>query len=124
MRIHDYARMLTYAGPDDLGSDEIGEAKPIKLADEPEMVADRDEGFRIHRLHQTWGLAQATVSLLSVKYQLKWDGAILALEDSKGALTVTWKDETSRVLFEGVILGAWEKIGEQLHRHRLADPKT
>jgi transposase len=35
-------------------------------------------------------------------------------------LEVTWRDEQSRILFEGVIMGAWERAGQHCGSHVLA----
>jgi hypothetical protein len=82
-------------------------------------VAEREVESRIERLNQVWGYANATAKNLSNKYQRLWDGAITELADRKGTLCVTWRDELSRLMFEGVILGAWEDNGEHAHSHTL-----
>ena len=61
---------------------------------------------------------------LSYKYQKLWDGAITELADYKGTIYVTWRDELSRAMFNGVILGAWEANGEHMHSHSLADHQS
>lgn len=78
------------------------------------------EHFRIGRATAAWGSASTTVALLSHRYQNQWPGAIVALNDDKGTLEVTWRDEQSRILFEGVIMGAWERAGEHCGSHALA----
>src|SRR5690606_28947401 len=77
------------------------------------------ETFRIGRVTAAWGSASATVALLSHRYQQQWPGAILAMNDHKGTLEVTWRDEQSRILFEGVMMGAWERSGEHAGSHAL-----
>ena len=97
-----------------------GESEPDMLADKPPFVAEREVDSRVGRLAEVWGHANATVRNLSHKYQRLWSGAITELADYKGTLYVTWRDEVSRVMFEGVILGAWEANGEHAHHHALA----
>lgn len=114
---------MTTADPDffvRFGTEENGESAPDAAPPAPEFTAERDEGFRCQRLHQAWGYACSTVGTMSHRYQRLWAGAILALEDSKGKLHVTWCDRESRLAFEGVILGAWEAMGEHAHHHHLA----
>ena len=82
------------------------------------------EGDRIPRLATTWGQACATVALLSNRYQHHWDGAIVAMNDHKGTLEVTWRDEQSRVIFEGVIMGAWERECEHAGCHAVAERES
>lgn len=101
-------------------SEECGESRPETRPQEPVFYAERDEGFRTARLHQTWGHACASVKSLSHRYQHLWSGAIIELEDAKGTLYVTWRDQESRLAFEGVIVGAWEAMAEHCHYHRLA----
>ena len=104
----------------EFGVEGIGAKSPEVVPSSPEFTAERDEGFRYQRLHFVWGHACSTVRLLSKLYQHRWQGAILHLEDSKGVLSVTWRDKESRLAFEGVIVGAWEANGEHSHIHFLA----
>lgn len=89
----------------------VVDAPPISATDE------EIESWRNARVLSAWGAASAAVSLLSRRYRGQWPGAILALCDRKGALEIIWRDEQSRVLFEGVIMGAWERTGEQANIH-------
>lgn len=61
------------------------------------------------RIHMAWGFALATVAKLSKAYQAEWLGAIIDLDVRKGTLQVQWRDHESRVMFEGVIVGAYEQ---------------
>lgn len=101
------------------GTEENGESGPDTAPKSPEFTAERDEGFRYQRLHQAWGYACSTAGTMSHRYQRLWAGAIVGLEDSKGTLHVTWRDRESHLAFEGVILGAWEAMGEHAHHHHL-----
>lgn len=116
MNTIDYVRTLSFID----GQEECGDDAPTVLPTSPKLVAEREVDTRIERLNQTWGHANATARSLSHKYQKLWDGAITELADYKGTLYVTWRDEVSRVMFEGVILGAWEANGEHMHSHALA----
>lgn len=101
---------------------ENGESAPEMACPSPAISAtNAQEEGRIPRLHATWGQACAAVALLSHRYQNHWQGAIVALHDHKGTLEVTWRDEQSRVMFEGVIMGAWERECEHAGAHRLAN---
>jgi len=102
------------------GHEECGESSPDVLPTVPKLSAEREVDSRIERLNQTWGHANATMRNLSHKYQRLWDGAITELADYKGTLYIIWRDEISRVMFEGVIVGAWEANGEHMHSHGLA----
>jgi hypothetical protein len=104
----------------DKGDEECGDDGRESTPTKPELVAEREVESRIERLNEVWGHANATVRGLSRKYQRLWDGAITELADYKGTLYVTWRDEVSRVMFEGVILGSWEANGDHMHSHRLA----
>lgn len=116
MTTNDYIKTLSFAEGDEL----CGDDSPTALPTSPKFIAEREVDSRIERLNQTWGHANATVRSLSHKYQKLWDGAITELADYKGTIYVTWRDELSRVMFEGVILGAWEANGEHMHSHALA----
>jgi hypothetical protein len=113
---------LTFAFSDHFTTSENGASRPDDVVDPPVIgvTNENGDGTLIARVTATWGSASATVSLLSHRYQHQWPGAILALNDDKGTLEVTWRDEQSRVLFEGVIMGAWERSGEHAGSHALA----
>jgi hypothetical protein len=102
--------------------EENGEAQPDVLPNKPKLVAEREVDSRLERLNEVWGYANGTVKSLSNKYQRLWDGAITELADYKGTLHVTWRDQLSRLMFEGIILGAWEDNGEHAHSHKLKTP--
>lgn len=102
------------------GAEENGEGSHESSGYTPSLSAEREAETRIERLNQTWGRADTVAQMLSGKYQRLWERAIVALSDYKGTLYVTWRDEVSRVMFEGVILGAWEKSGEHAHHHEIA----
>lgn len=74
---------------------------------------------RSARLRTTFLWASETVRRLSSRYQLAWDGAITSLHDDGGRLVVTWRDRDSRLMFEGVIIGAWQLEAEELHGHKV-----
>ena len=116
MNIQRYVSRLSF----DPNLEENGESGPEVLPAKPQLVAEREVDSRIERLNDVWGHANSTVRSLSHKYQRMWDGAITELADYKGTLYVTWRDELSRVMFEGVILGAWEANGEHAHSHQLS----
>jgi hypothetical protein len=100
--------------------EENGESEPDLVPTKPKLVAEREIETRVERLNELWGYANGTVGSLSNKYQRLWNGAITELADYKGTLYVTWRDELSRLMFEGIILGAWEDNGEHVHSYRLA----
>lgn len=116
MNTNEYIRTLSFANE----QEECGEDNPTTLPTTPKLIAEREVESRIERLNQVWGHANATVRGLSHKYQRLWQGAITELADYKGTLHITWRDELSRVMFEGVILGAWESNGDHMHSHNLA----
>jgi hypothetical protein len=100
--------------------EENGEGRPAMLPAQPELSAYNDhEAGRLERIAATWGSACTAVRLLSYRYQRFWDGAVLALRDHKGTLTVTWRDKDSRSMFEGIVMGAWEHQGEHNGEHTL-----
>lgn len=113
---------LTFHFSDDFTTIENGGDELGYLVDPPSISATNEngDGSLIARVLAAWGQASATVSLLSNRYQHQWPGAIAALNDHKGTLEVTWRDEQSRILFEGVIMGAWERSGEHAGSHALA----
>lgn len=86
----------------------------------PAMSATNPGASLLERVHATWGRACAAVELQSHRYQHRWQGAIVDLNDDRGTLQVTWRDAQSRVMFEGVIMGAWERECEHAGAHRLA----
>ncbi|MHC9417682.1 hypothetical protein ACYZX9_03680 [Sphingomonas citri] len=100
-------------------TEENGASRVQEVANPPQFNVERDEGFRADRLKLTWGHACATVQLMSNLYQQRWSGAVVALEDQKGTLHVTWRDRDSRLAFEGAIIGAWEANGEHANSHHL-----
>ena len=116
MNTREYVNRLSF----DPDSEENGEPSPEALPAKPQLVAEREVDSRIERPNEIWGHANATVRSLSHKYRRMWDGAITELADYKGTLYVTWRDELSRVMFEGVILGAWEASGEHANSHQLS----
>ena len=81
---------------------------------------EETEEWRLRRLVRVWESADAIVSLLSDKYQSRWNGAIRSLRDNKGMLRVIWRDEQSRILFEGAIAGAWQRLAEFWCSHGLS----
>lgn len=89
----------------------------------PSFTAYESPESRVPRLAEAYGLARATVSRMSVRYQNAFDGAVLSMHDDKGTLEVTWRDHESRVIFEGVIAGAWENSGEHIVSHHLPNRK-
>lgn len=112
---------LAFIFDDNYSISENGESAPEIVARPPAISATNEhEAGRIERLHATWGQACAAVALLSHRYQNHWQGAVVGLHDHKGTLQVTWRDEQSRVMFEGVVMGAWEREGEHAGAHRLA----
>lgn len=82
------------------------------------------EDWRLRRVASAWGSANSTIHLFSEKYQSRWNGAIISLHDRKGMLRVVWRDAQSRVIFEGAIAGAWERIGERWCSHGLFADQT
>lgn len=77
------------------------------------------EGWRLSRLASAWGSANSTIHLFSERYRSRWNGAIISLHDRKGMLRIVWRDGQSRMLFEGSIAGAWERLGERWCSHGL-----
>ena len=114
MKVQDYISTLTY------GVEENGEHGDQPAGHVPKMYAEREADFRISRLNQVWGSAELVARTLSNAYRRLWDGSIVSLADRKGTLYVTWRDEVSRIMFEGIILGAWEANGEHAHHHEIA----
>jgi hypothetical protein len=99
---------------------EIGE-RPVGEVQFPPPITDYENSdFRRERLLTAWGQACATVALMSHRYQRAWLGAVTSMHDHKGILEVTWRDQQSREIFEGVLVGAWERVGEHAHAHRVA----
>lgn len=98
-----------------------GDSSVPALPATPQITAtNAQEPGRIERVTSTFGGACAAVRLLSNRYRNAWDGAIVALHDHKGTLEVTWRDEASRIMFEGAIMGSWEWHGEHMGKHELA----
>ena len=114
-------QLLKFDFSDDFTTIEIGANALTYVVDPPSTSATNEngDGSLVARVLATWGQAYATVSLLSNRYQHQWPGAITALNDNKGTLEVIWRDEQSRILFEGVIMGAWERSGEHAGSHAL-----
>lgn len=102
---------------------EMSEDSPEAVPEPPVFSAynEATEDWRVGRLAQAWGAASATMRLMSNRYQNHWEGAILEMRDHKGTLQLIWRDEQSRVMFEGVIVGAWEMHGECMASHALAN---
>jgi hypothetical protein len=84
----------------------------------PTLTAYETPDWRVPGLAQAWGYANATVDLLSQRYQNLWEGAVVTLHDHKGVLEITWRDHETRMLFEGVMAGAWERTGEPCVEHK------
>ncbi len=114
--------MLSFAFDQDHSSNEVSSQPPAEQPTSPAMSASREdtEGWRIDRLNATWGAACLIVKQLSNRYQGHWRGALSAMRDHKGTLELTWRDEQSRIMFEGVIVGAWEGQAECCVSHALA----
>jgi hypothetical protein len=89
----------------------------------PSFTAYETPESRVPRLAEAYGLARDTVRRMSTRYQNAFDDAVINMHDYKGTLEVTWRDHESRVIFEGVIAGAWEGIGEHIVSHHLSTPK-
>ncbi|WP_426026436.1 hypothetical protein [Brevundimonas sp. TSRC1-1] len=87
----------------------------------PSFSAYETPESRVPRLGETYGYARETVRRLSVEYQNAFDTAVLQLHDYKGTLQITWRDHESRVMFGGVMAGAWEHNGEHMVEHHLAE---
>ena len=117
-----YITNLTFYDLDNGWSqDENGEKSLDFVYNDPKFYG---EDSRISRLATTWGRACAAVSLMSNKYQRLFAGAVVEMGDRKGTLEVLWRDDLSRVMFEGVVCGAWEANGEHCHVHGLANGAT
>ena len=112
---------LTFAFSDGFTITENGAKAPTDVVQPPAISATNEasETWRIGRIFAVWGSASATVSLLSHRYQQQWDGAVVALNDHKGTLEISWRDRQSRELFEGVVMGAWERAGDHCGAHAL-----
>lgn len=114
MTLQEYVRSMKFDQ-----SEVCSEERVCALPEKPQLIAEREGKDRIDRLNNVWGCATAAVMHLSNKYQKLWGGAITELTDRKGTLYITWRDEVSRVMFEGVIMGAWEANGECICAHSL-----
>lgn len=119
-------RDLAFQFDQDFSQVENGASKPDSTTIAPELSAynQTSESWRLDRLRSVWGQACAAVSLLSNRYQRHWRGAIVAMEDCKGTLQLTWRDEQSRTMFEGAIMGAWEREGDHAGAHALLEMDT
>jgi hypothetical protein len=123
MELQALVRELVFVDPDGGFEIENGDSGEIKWTEDPKLTAyNAHEADRLPRLARVLGAANAAVKLMSHRYQRLWSGAVIELHDHKGALRVTWRDVPSRVMFEGVVLGAWEAEGEHCHAHALAEP--
>lgn len=100
---------------------ECGDFEPVMPPSEPFLSAHNQatEPSRLDRLAAVWLMACEPVELLSARYRRFWRGALISLHDHKGTICVTWRDELSRVVFEGAVMGAWERHGELLGAHTL-----
>lgn len=87
----------------------------------PSFTAYETPESRVPRLAEAYGIARETVARMSVAYQNAFDGAVLGLHDYKGTLQITWRDHEARVMFEGVLAGAWESSGEHMVEHHLPE---
>jgi len=96
-----------------------GETRPDTCPAMP-PISNQTETSREARLVATYGRACAAISLQSYRYRKLFDRAIVELGDRKGTLYVVWRDHESRVMFEGVLMGAWEAEGEHMGHHDLA----
>lgn len=103
----------------DFSVEENGEKRQPIYGEEPSVTAYETPHLRDPRLWRAWGRAEAAVVLMSNRYRNAWHGAIVALHDYKGTLRVSWRDHDSRVMFEGVIMGAWEREGEHSGAHHI-----
>ena len=86
----------------------------------PSFTAYETPESRVPRLAETYGFARETVKRMSIGYQNLFDGAVVNLHDHKGTMEVTWRDHEARMMFEGVLAGAWENNGEHMVEHHLA----
>lgn len=121
MDLDTFAQALYFVEPDEGFESEVGEEELAEWVDGPQLTAyNAHEPDRLERLSRTLGAAQASVRLMSRRYRRLWVGAVVELHDHKGTLLVTWRDIPSRIMFEGVVLGAWEANGEHLHAHALS----
>jgi len=61
------------------------------------------------RVFDIWEDACNTVDRLSGSLQKKWPGAIERVNDYADGIGLTFRSEEDKMLFGGVILGAWER---------------
>ncbi|WP_422346051.1 hypothetical protein [Parasphingorhabdus sp.] len=117
---------LAFKFDQDFSEVENGASRPDSTINVPKLSAynQASESWRLDRLRSAWGQACAAVSLLSNRYQRHWRGAIFAMEDCKGTLQISWRDEQSRMMFEGAIMGAWEREGDHAGAHALLEMDT
>lgn len=121
MELQAFVRELVFVDPDDGYDSENGDNGKIEWVQDPVLSAyNAHEADRLPRLARVLGAAKAAVSLMSHRYRRLWSGAVIELHDHKGTLLVTWRDVPSRIMFEGVVLGAWEANAEHAHAHTLA----
>jgi len=112
---------LVFVDPEKGYESENGDTEEIVWVSGPRLTAYNDhEPDRLPRLARVAGAANAAVRLMSHRYRRMWVGAVIELHDHKGTLLITWRDVPSRIMFEGVILGAWEANAEHAHAHALA----
>ena len=71
---------------------------------------DTDEQWRIKRLIEACEWACETVGRQS--RELPWEGAIVAMHDHKGELTVTWRSMYDLAWYSGIMRGAWRSVDE------------
>lgn len=102
---------------------EVEADQPGATMHEPVFSSLQEIETRIGRLAGAYGFARATVCNMSARYQNAFEGAVIMMVDAKGTLQVYWRDHESRVLFEGVIAGAWENSGESMVLHKLVDKR-
>ncbi len=100
---------------------EIEAASPqLSSGEGPMFSAYETPETRIPRLAGAYGFARATVKQMSTRYQNAFEGSVVSLHDHKGTLEIVWRDRVSRMIFEGVVAGAWENSGEHIVLHKLA----
>lgn len=71
---------------------------------------DTDEQWRIQRLNNVWEWACRTVG--HQRRKLPWKGAVVAMHDHKGELTVTWRSIYDLAWYCGIMRGAWHSVDE------------
>lgn len=71
---------------------------------------DTDEKWRIQRLVDAWERA-CKMEVRSCR-KLPWKGAVVAMHDHKGELTVTWRSMYDLAWYSGIVRKAWHSVGE------------